>query len=486
MVRAARLDSRAIGSGESPQNARANDLLAALGREAPGAALLWRGPDLSGSDIDVVVAAERTHDVARLLRDAGLSPAPQDDGRVMWRSFAGDGVIIDAMPARAWPTWYPALDRVFDRASEEDAPLPVASPGDRLLIRAAELVGGRPVEHIARKVRPLLAEPGAREELRQVAAEEDAEPLARLIAAMDALEPSAGPGPLSFARAAKVAARSGHARAALRARAGRAVGLAQRPPPPAGAKPGEGLVIALSGMDGSGKSTAALELVARVEERGRPAVISWSRLAAESELLDLIAAPVRRVLRRSRPTASSEATAGLEGLTRGDASAAPSGTSSAAEPIGRGGAVESVWVAIVAAVNARSSRRSARLARDGVVVVCDRWLVDALVDLELRYGHHRAASWILRRATPRADLAVLLEIDAATSIARKPGDHAPPVLERMAGLYADAAAAVGFPPAGAEPRASLVRIDARGSREDVLAALESRITAALAARGLSG
>jgi len=31
-----------------------------------------------------------------------------------------------------------------------------------------------------------------------------------------------------------------------------------------------------------------------------------------------------------------------------------------------------------------------------------------------------------------------------------------------------------------------VRIDARGSREDVLAALESRITAALAARGLSG
>jgi thymidylate kinase len=240
-------------------------------------------------------------------------------------------------------------------------------------------------------------------------------------------------------------------------------------------------------MDGSGKSTAALELVARLEERGRPAVISWSRLAAESELLDLIAAPVRRVLRRSRPTAAAEATAGLEGLTRGDASAASNGAPSSDEPSGGGGGpVKSVWVAIVAAVNARSSRRSARLARDGVIVVCDRWLVDALVDLELRYGHHRAASWILRRATPHADLAVLLEIDAATSIARKPGDHAPAVLERMAGLYADAAGAVGFPPAGEEPRAGLVRIDARGSREDVLGALESRIGAVLAARGISG
>jgi thymidylate kinase len=239
-------------------------------------------------------------------------------------------------------------------------------------------------------------------------------------------------------------------------------------------------------MDGSGKSTAALELVARLEERGRPAVISWSRLAAESELLDLIAGPIRRVLRRSGPTASSDATAGLEGLTRGDAGASSNGAHEEPPAPEGGSPVESVWVAIVAAVNARSSRRSAKLARDGVVVVCDRWLVDALVDLELRYGHHRAAGWILRRATPRADLAVLLEIDAATSIARKPGDHAAPVLERMAGLYADAAAQVGFPPAGADPRDGLVRIDARGSREDVLGALDSRIGAALAARGISG
>jgi hypothetical protein len=140
-------------------------------------------------------------------------------------------------------------------------------------------------------------------------------------------------------------------------------------------------------------------------------------------------------------------------------------------------------VAVVAAVNARSSRRSARLAQAGVVVVCDRWLTDALVDLELRYGHHRLAAWILRRSTPRADVAILLEIDSATSHARKPGDHALPVLERMAGLYQQAARELGFPAPGAEPVRGQVRIDARGDRASVVAAIEARVAAALAARG---
>ena len=450
--------------------------------------MLWRGPDLSGSDVDVLVAPGRTHEVARILRDAGLSPAPQDDGRVMWRSFAGDGAVIDAMPAHAWPAYHPSLEGLMARAREGEIGLPVASVGDRLLIRAAELVGGRPVEHVLRKARPLLAEPGARDELRAVAAQEDAAALADLIADPDALAAAAGDGPLPYRLAARTATRSRHARAALRGRAGRAVGMAPRPPLPPGARPGEGLVVALSGMDGSGKSTAALELVARLDEQGRPAVVSWSRLAADSEILDLIAAPVRRLLRRSGRTAASEATAGLERDT--DTPAADE-AAEAAEPAagkGSGGPVEAVWVAVVAAVNARGSRRSAKLAESGVVVVCDRWLTDALVDLELRYGRHRAAEWILRRATPRADVAMLLDIDAATSHARKPGDHALPVLERMADLYARAARELGFPPAGADAQRGQVRIDARGDRTEVAGAIEARVAAALADRapGVSG
>ena len=442
--------------------------------------MLWRGPDIDGSDVDVLVAPGRTHDVARVLRDAGLSPAPQADGRVMWRSFGGEGVVIDAMPAEAWPPHHPSLEGLLERVEDAGAGLPVASAGDRLLIRAAEAVGGRPVEHVARKVKPLLGEPGAREALHRVAAAERSEVLAVLIDDLEKIAARAGEGPLPYGIAVAVASQSPLARAALRDRIGRTFGAVRRPPPPEGARPGEGLVVALSGMDGSGKSTAALELVARLAEQGRPAVVSWSRLAADSEILDLIAGPVRRVLRRGGRTAAPEATAALEGEA-GDASggAEPGSSGGPGAAGGAAGFVKSGWVAVVAGVNARASRRAARHARDGVVVVCDRWLVDALVDLDVRYGRHRAAEWILRRATPGADLAVLLDIDAETSAARKPGDQAPAVLERMAIRYAEVARELGFPAAGEPPRGGQVRIDARGDRGDVVAAIEAEVAARL-------
>lgn len=462
-------------SGAPLKDTRARELLATLAREVPGAAVLWRGPEVDGSDVDVLVAPGRTHDVARVLRDAGLSPAPQDDGRVMWRSFGGEGVVIDALPAEAWPPHHPALDGFLARVEDAGAELPVGSAADRLLIRAAEAIGGRPVEHVVRKVRPLLDDPAARERLRAVAAQEDAAALAGLISDPDGLLRAAGDGPLPLRVAARVAARSPLARAALRARVGRAFGVVQRPPSPATARPGKGLVVALSGMDGSGKSTAALELVARLDEQGRPAIVSWSRLAADSEVLDLIAAPVRRVLRREGRTAAPEATAAFEG----DVGDAGGDRAEAASRSGAGGVVEAVWVSVVAAINARSCRRAARHARHGMVVVCDRWLVDALVDLDVRYGRHRAAEWILRRATPRADLAVLLDIDAETSERRKPGDQAPAVLERMAVRYADVARELGFPSAGDPPCGGQVRVDARGDRAQVVAAIESRVAAAL-------
>jgi hypothetical protein len=118
--------------------------------------------------------------------------------------------------------------------------------------------------------------------------------------------------------------------------------------------------------------------------------------------------------------------------------------------------------------------------------VCDRWLVDALVDVEILYGRHRLAEWVLRRATPRADLAVLLETDPATAARRKPGDQSEGVLERMAVRYGAVANELGFPPAGEAPRAGKVRIDARGGQADVVAAIDAQLDVALAARASVG
>jgi thymidylate kinase len=220
-------------------------------------------------------------------------------------------------------------------------------------------------------------------------------------------------------------------------------------------------------MDGAGKSTAALELAARLEARGRTAFVSWARLAADSEILDLIAAPVRRLLRR-RGQIADPAAAGAPVSEETE----PAGSD--AVDRGRRGPVEWTWVVIVAAINARSCRRSARLRRDGLVVICDRWLPDALVDLELRYGRHRAAEWVLRKGVPAPDLSVVLDIDAATAEQRKPGDQPASVLARMAGAYERVTRELGFK-GGAAAGNGRVLIDARGDQATVVAELEERI-----------
>ncbi len=211
------------------------------------------------------------------------------------------------------------------------------------------------------------------------------------------------------------------------------------------------LLVTLSGLDGAGKTTAAEDLRARLEARGRPAEVAWARLGAEREVLDSIALPVKRVVRRRGTVSDPEAVGPL----------ATGKVRDPRESSGRRPAVSWVWIAIVALANARSYRRAAaERRRRGVTLVCDRWATDALVDLELRYGRHRLARAILRRLPPRPDLQVLLELDAATAAARKPGDQAERVLREAEGLYETEAAAAGAH-----------RIDARLAPEAIASAL---------------
>ncbi len=54
-----------------------------------------------------------------------------------------------------------------------------------------------------------------------------------------------------------------------------------------------------------------------------------------------------------------------------------------------------MWAAVVATENALACRRIAR-GRRHQSIVTDRWIVDHLVDFELRYGRHGLANRILR------------------------------------------------------------------------------------------
>ena len=418
-------------------------LLAEIAERVGSGAILWRGADLGGSDVDLLVLPDGARELADTLAREGLVPAAGDPGHVVW---SRPGLPpLDVLPASAWPSHYPDVAGVASRARARPGLPPVAADEDRALMFAAEAVAGKPVEKVARKLRAILAEPQARERIEEHAEREGARELAAVATDPDGLEAAARRGRLPYPRAAKVAARGPLARAALAARASaRARRAVRSHAAPRGAP--RPLLVTLSGMDGAGKSTAAETLLARLASAGVPAEMSWARLGSESRLLDGLATPVKRLLRRQGTTADPVAAGGPEvGKVQDEREAA-----------GRRRLVSWVWIAIVAWANARSYRDSAAGRRRGVSVVCDRWATDALVDLELRYGRHALAEAILRRLPPRPDLAILLEIDAASAHARKPGDQAVHVLEGMERRYSRVAE---------EER--LVRVDATAPRAEV-------------------
>src|ERR671916_3111550 len=76
------------------------------------------------------------------------------------------------------------------------------------------------------------------------------------------------------------------------------------PRPPMRRRPGPAPLIALSGMDGAGKSTAAGAIIDRLREAGYPVKPMWHRLG-DMAALDRVAGPVKRVTRPRRRVAGS-------------------------------------------------------------------------------------------------------------------------------------------------------------------------------------
>jgi thymidylate kinase len=222
-----------------------------------------------------------------------------------------------------------------------------------------------------------------------------------------------------------------------------------------------GLLITVSGMDGSGKSSAAGTIKEHLEGRGRSVELSWGRLDAERELLGRIAGPVKRLLSQRDTIADPVAVLGAS--AEGKATPPPKG--SAFRRL-----VKWAWVLVIAVVQARNLRRTARRRRAGRIVLCDRWLTDALIDIQLRYrGRYRLAQAILRLAVPTPDLALLLEVDAATAAQRKPGDRAQQDWVEMEGLYGEIGRRVGAVPVVASASADEVRREVVSLVDAVLA-----------------
>jgi thymidylate kinase len=165
------------------------------------------------------------------------------------------------------------------------------------------------------------------------------------------------------------------------------------------------VVVGLSGVDGSGKSSLAGEVVRQLHAAGVPASVVWARPGMRLGALSSLARVGRRLLGQgSEPGVRTVATGASVDL--------PS----------RRGVVGLGWAVLVAIAFGIDVRR--RHARARGVVVYDRHLLDALVTLDFVYAGAdlRLARWLCTRAVPRADAAFYVAVDAEVAVARKPGD----------------------------------------------------------------
>ncbi len=351
------------------------------------------GP-LWSSDVDVLVLRDRLPEVEGALRAAGflwLGPLLAHLGH---RGGAHRYVVMDGAEPLASVELSirlhdrgPNADEVIARAwRPPNGGLPRVAASDRLHRQASKITAGRRAT-----VRGVLELAALRVELQRTPA-----------------------------RGAVAAAlrRSGRLERRLDARRG-ASGLVLRPSPAwflariRNARQrldrllrGRRLVVAFSGIDGSGKSTQVARLADSLKRAGVPTVAVWSRIGfSGSPLLSAAARAGRRVLpagSHSAQRARAQGTGGAASLTRRG-------------PIGWS------WALAVTLAYLRPVRAGVRRAR-GRVIILDRGLPDALVDLEKGFSGKLDLSlhrWLIHRLAPRADVIFYLRMSGAAAYERK-------------------------------------------------------------------
>ncbi len=187
-------------------------------------------------------------------------------------------------------------------------------------------------------------------------------------------------------------------------------------------------VIALSGVDGCGKSSQARAAEAALVRLGHRAEAVWMPITANTAVRG-VSAVSRRALRALR---------WLPGLGRLDRRAAAGGSFLAAPGEARhAGLATRLWVAYVALANAVTHRR---LARRSDVVVFDRYVLDSIVRMRYLWGDRFAlATWLVRHVSPGPSLAFLLDVPAETAHRRKPEQWTEAELVRFRELYLEEA-----------------------------------------------
>jgi thymidylate kinase len=183
-------------------------------------------------------------------------------------------------------------------------------------------------------------------------------------------------------------------------------------------RPRRGAVIALSGLDGAGKSTQAEVLCTSLTKLGYEAVVVWVPIGT-SPSLRRFASGAKRGLARLPvgPLAHADRETVERRLLSQTEDGGPTG--------GRGRRLAaSIWSTVITFANAASYRRSARGTRTGGrIVIFDRYVLDTVVDLRFSYapeGRLLLQEALVRLLSPAPRCAFLLDASPETAHARKP------------------------------------------------------------------
>lgn len=221
----------------------------------------------------------------------------------------------------------------------------------------------------------------------------------------------AGPGPLSAA-AGSAAAGAGREWTRARLRAVRREAATRLRP--------RQLRVAFCGIDGAGKSTQVALLVANLQRVGIRAQASWTRIGNGAS------APVEalaRIAQRLLPSGahSFQATRAAAGRATASGPDPQEALPGVAPPRTRRGLLGWGWALAVTLDYLARSRAAARRA-SGAVLVLDRALPDALVELQDDYGvalrltlQRRLLTWF----TPQPQITCYLRLPGAVAKARK-------------------------------------------------------------------
>lgn len=345
-----------------------------------------------GRDLDLLARSEDRQRIDTALVGAGL--VRKGSSYALFGSCSAYGVDMAAaepfLPA-------PAVDDLFAQALPLDGfqGLVRPTPGHALLVLARLVLDEGVLSPKRRKRlgRILAEDPGAWESARRAA------PSWRAERALKCLErAAAGDGSLPLAQ------RLGPGR----------LKRALRPPH-------RGVFVALSGIDGAGKSSQARWLTDALTALDAEVEVVWNDMSG-SRVLGLMTAPVKALLgllgRRSEPMAHYD---------------------EAPLPSNRGAAsgVRGAWALLVSLANALDQRRAAaRGVARGRVVVFDRSPLDLAVRMQVLYRSSvQLQRRLVRIAAPRPDLAFLLNIPAEVSLRRKDDIWSPTQLGEQTILY---------------------------------------------------